>query len=448
MLAAIRHVFQAAACLCLFVLLQGAVALADENTINGLRVGFTDDATRIVLETAEKTEVRLFLLTDPWRLVVDMPPASWRAVGPDGAMLGASGPLSVSPLRRFRYGVPDPSTSRLVLEMATPAIPVAVFRLPKQAPAIGERLVIDLVPRSDTVFRVAAQALLNGQQVPMVLQQRPDGPCIFSGQAENDSCKPVVPTEETAGMLLPIPKPAAPALVAESRAPRWVVFIDAGHGGKDPGAIGVSGTKEKTVTLESALLLARLLEETGQVKPVLSRRDDVYHSLRKRISLARAASADLFISLHADAARNSKARGFSVFTLSDRASDAEAARLAAQENKADLIGGADLETADPVISEALLGMFQRESMNESSVLADYILRHAGPLAAQQRGHRFAGFAVLKSPDLPSVLVEMGFLTNRQDERNLNDASWRLGLVSRLRDAIMDYLETRWKQKDS
>jgi N-acetylmuramoyl-L-alanine amidase len=224
------------------------------------------------------------------------------------------------------------------------------------------------------------------------------------------------------------------------RSDKWVVFIDAGHGGKDPGAISPSGIQEKTITLKAAHELAQQLNATGKIKAVLSREDDRYYRLRKRISLARREKADVFISLHADAAPNRKAQGVSVFTLSETASDKEAAQLAAQENKADLIGGPDLDTTDPAVTTVLLGMFQRESMNQSSVLAAEIIKTFKGLPTPRRGHRFAGFAVLKSPDVPSVLIEMGFLTNRKDERNLQSRAYRRDLMARITRAVVTYLE--------
>ena len=221
---------------------------------------------------------------------------------------------------------------------------------------------------------------------------------------------------------------------------RWVVFIDAGHGGKDPGAIGKSGTKEKAITLAAARDLAQQLAATGKIQPILARRDDRYLRLRERIRLARRQQADVFISLHADSAQSGKARGISVFTLSDIASDKEAAALARKENKADLIGGPDLGAEDPDAAGALLRMFQRESMNQSSHLAAAILKQISDMpGGDRRGHRFAGFAVLKAPDMPSVLVEMGFLSNRDDEKNLRNATYLRKLNSRLTSAIINYL---------
>ncbi|HAD73041.1 MAG TPA: N-acetylmuramoyl-L-alanine amidase, partial [Alphaproteobacteria bacterium] len=214
-----------------------------------------------------------------------------------------------------------------------------------------------------------------------------------------------------------------------------------GHGGKDPGALGKRGTREKDITLKAAKMLAEELRKSAHITPILIRDSDRFYKLRTRIKRARDKQADIFVSLHADSAPNTKARGISVFSLSDTASDKEAAYLAKRENKADLIGGPDLGGEDPVAANALLRMFQRESMNESAKLATVILSNIKDLpGGDKRGHRFAGFAVLKSPDIPSILVEMGFLSNRQDEKNLRDDSYLRGLSKRLARAISRYLE--------
>jgi N-acetylmuramoyl-L-alanine amidase len=188
-------------------------------------------------------------------------------------------------------------------------------------------------------------------------------------------------------------------------------------------------------------MLAEELRKSAHITPILIRDSDRFYKLRTRIKRARDKQADIFVSLHADSAPNTKARGISVFSLSDTASDKEAAYLAKRENKADLIGGPDLGGEDPVAANALLRMFQRESMNESAKLATVILSNIKDLpGGDKRGHRFAGFAVLKSPDIPSILVEMGFLSNRQDEKNLRDDSYLRGLSKRLARAISRYLE--------
>ena len=426
-----------------------------ENAITGIRTGSVvidgGDAARLVVETQDVADINMFLLSDPYRLVIDFPSLKWRASGK-----GASGALQTPPLRSFRYGAPKPGVSRLVIEMAGPAAPVRVFRLPPNDR--GHRLVVDMLDRGETAFRVASQAFKNNTQSPLALaleQPAKTGDVMLMPikrpQQKSQISPKKWPNRDKNGLLLPWPKPREIIQLARSNAKgytdinishsdKWIVFIDAGHGGKDPGAIGISGLYEKDVTLSAAKELAKQLNATGRVRAVLSRDHDVYHKLRKRINLARQKKADVFISLHADAAENKKARGVSVFTLSEKASDKEAALLAKRENKADLIGGPDLGTTDPQVSTALLSMFQRESMNQSSVLAKYIINEFTGLPTPKRGHRFAGFAVLKSPDVPSVLIEMGFLTNSRDEKNLKSTAYRRDLMTRVKKAVMRYLD--------
>ncbi|NDA07898.1 MAG: N-acetylmuramoyl-L-alanine amidase [Alphaproteobacteria bacterium] len=403
-----------------------------QNSITGLRTGNFDGTARLVIETLSETEISVLLLSNPYRLVIDMPDVKWRI-----ADKGASGTLQTPPLRGYRYGVPAPDISRLVIDLDGPAVPVRAFRL---APSnSGYRIIIDLKDRGETAFQLAARALRENRSIPLEVNKDSEGK-----QGQVAMLMPLPRPErredgrDESGQLMPLPRPFEKI---PDRTGRWVVFIDAGHGGKDPGAIGLSGIKEKEITLKAARELEQLLTASGKVRVVLSRDGDIYHKLRHRISLARAEKADVFISLHADAAHNKKAKGVSVFTLSDTASDKEAERLASRENKADLIGGPDLATTDPDIGSALLSMFQRESMNQSSVLAAHILQEFEGLPTPRRGHRFAGFAVLKSPDVPSVLIEMGFLTNKADERNLKKSTYRRDLMQRLTRAVLRYLET-------
>ena len=445
-------------------LLACGLADAADNRITDIRTGGTSSLARLVVETTAETPFSLLLLSDPYRLVIDMPETLWRSDGRP-----REGALQTSPLEGYRYGNPSPGRSRLVIDLDGPAIPVDAYRLPPTA--TGHRLVVDLEASGPTAFQLAARALKQQGGRPLDLgpppasasrgltmlmpEPRPGPPA--AGRAQAGALLPLPRPPQAAGIspsgtLLPLPRPspsaktllakilpAKPPPATPARKGKWIVFIDAGHGGKDPGAIGVSGTKEKDITLKAARELVRQLEATGRIKALLSRDGDHFHRLRKRITLAREARADVFISLHADAAPNRKARGVSIFTLSDRASDKEAAHLARQENKADLIGGPDLDATDPVVTSALLGMFQRESMNQSAVLAAELISEFRGIPTAQRGHRFAGFAVLKSPDVPSVLVEMGFLTNREDERRLRTESYRRDLMARIARGVLRYL---------
>jgi N-acetylmuramoyl-L-alanine amidase len=327
-----------------------------------------------------------------------------------------------------------------VIELYQPAAPIRAFTLP--AASGGKRLVVDLVNVGNTAFMVAAAALKKSPgatflPLPADLTTANSPTKAVGHQMKLPKSKRSMQTKQSAE----VSKPAIDtALMLKRTNRRWVVFIDAGHGGKDPGAIGKSGTREKTVTLAAARDLAKQLAATGKIRPILARHDDSYLRLRERIRLARRQHSDVFISLHADSAQSGKARGISVFTLSDTASDKEAAALARKENKADLIGGPDLGTEDPDAAGELLRMFQRESMNQSAYLAAAIMTKIRDMpGGDRRGHRFAGFAVLKAPDMPSVLIEMGFLSNRDDEKNLRNSDYLRKLNSRLTKAIIDYL---------
>jgi N-acetylmuramoyl-L-alanine amidase len=407
-----------------------------ENAVTGMRVGAVtiDDRTglRLVIETQAPLKANLLLLQSPYRLVIDMPKTSWNV-----DKLARRGNLQVAPGLAYRFGNPKPEIGRLVIELEKPAAPVRVFALPSAG--AGSRFVIDLLDRGKTAFLVASSALEKNPKID--LNDAVKDRAIFK---DADRVKTVNP------LTMPLPKskpalhanrPATLAIATSKPRPRkWVVFIDAGHGGKDPGALGKEGTAEKNITLAAALELASQLRATGKITPILARDDDRFLRLRQRIRLARKNQADLFISLHADSAQRSSARGISVFTLSDNASDKEAAALARQENSADLIGGPDLSAEDPEAAGALVRMFQRESMNQSARFAAVILQQIRDLpGGDRRGHRFAGFAVLKAPDMPSVLVEMGFLSNRKDEANLNKKSYRQDLSKRLAKAILIYL---------
>ena len=423
----------------LCVMLTAVTSPLAQNSVTSIRIGTVtfDDSPglRLVVETLLPTQSQLSLLTDPYRLVIDMPDVSWQVNG-----LPQRGDLGMGLASAYRFGSPKPNIGRLVIELNQPASPVRAFTLP---PATGgERFVVDLVNVGDTAFMVAAAALKKSQGAtfaapPADLTSANSPTKAVSRQMKLPKSRRALQAKQSVGASKPAIDSAS---VPKRKNRRWVVFIDAGHGGKDPGAIGKSGTHEKVVTLAAASDLAKQLAATGKIQPILARHDDRYLRLRERIRLARRQQADVFISLHADSARSGKARGISVFTLSDTASDEEAAALARNENKADLIGGPDLGAEDPDAAGELLRMFQRESMNQSSYLAAAILTQIRDMpGGDRRGHRFAGFAVLKAPDMPSVLVEMGFLSNRDDEKNLRNSDYLRKLNSRLTKAVINYL---------
>ena len=219
-----------------------------------------------------------------------------------------------------------------------------------------------------------------------------------------------------------------------------IVFIDPGHGGKDPGAIGTLGTLEKELTLKASFLLAKALNKNTQIEALLSRTGDYFLPLRDRTKLAKKNKADIFISIHADSSKNKNASGISVFSLSDRASDKEAQILAKRENDVDNMLGVQKKIKDPFVYGSLIKMFQREAMNDSSFLAKKIISNLTKTKlAVNRGHRFAGFAVLKSYEIPSVLIEIGFLSNQKEEKKMLSNKYMNDLSKGLAKAIENYL---------
>lgn len=219
------------------------------------------------------------------------------------------------------------------------------------------------------------------------------------------------------------------------------VVLDAGHGGVDPGAIGLSGVYEKEIALDTTRLVARQLEASKRYRVVLTRNSDEFVALQERVARARAADGELFLSIHADALPSPGMRGASVFTLSEKASDAEAAALAASENKADLIAGIDLSRHAPEVSTILIDLARRQTNNLSIRLARRLVTELGQdVRMLNNSHRSAGFAVLKAPDIPSALVELGALSNRDEEHSLRTSSYREKLAVSLVRSVNDYFD--------
>ena len=386
----------------LALLLPAAPALGKPEVLD-VRLGLHPDKTRVVLDLTESPGYRIFPLADPYRMVVDLSEVVWRL--PDG-----HAPQGRGLVQSLRYGLFAPGTSRVVLDLAGPTRIQEVQVLPASADA-PTRLVIDLAPISEADFQASLRS----------------APLMSS-----------VTMAAPAALVLPPPKPET------GGDERPVVVIDAGHGGVDPGAIGGSGVYEKEITLAMAIELRKQLEKTGRYQVVLTRDSDVFVRLRDRIDVARAAGADLFVSLHADAHTTSDLRGASVYTLSEKASDAEAAALATKENKSDVIAGIDLSNENEVVTNILIDLAQRETKNLSARFAALLvdeLKRDTPLL--RNTHRFAGFAVLKAPDVPSVLIELGYLSSDEDEAQLRSAKHRAKLGTAIVRAVDGFFE--WQQ---
>ncbi|MDX2104724.1 MAG: N-acetylmuramoyl-L-alanine amidase [Alphaproteobacteria bacterium] len=230
---------------------------------------------------------------------------------------------------------------------------------------------------------------------------------------------------------------------ARPAVPPRVIAIDAGHGGKDPGAIGVRGTHEKELTIAVAKDLARRLQTNGRYRVILTRNDDSFVTLGDRVKIARERRAELFISLHADSVQNPQTRGFSVYTLSETASDDLAGALATSQNAVDRLAGIDLTKHSRQVRNILVDLMHRDTANASNRMAQSLLdSFAPPFSPIQRPHRQANFAVLRAPDIPSILVEMGFISNAEDERALQQRSTQTRISERLVLAVDGFFAAR------
>lgn len=372
------------------------IAVAQDLKVQDIRIGVNADSTRFVVELNDSVEPRIFGLPDPFRVVIDLPEVDFDL--PEERIGDGAGLIS-----RLRYGLFRPGISRFVLDLASPSKVTNHFVL---KPDGGKpwRLVLDIAPTTRADF---------------IASMRPS-------------------TADT-----PRPAPAVPVPTTPKQDARPVVVVDAGHGGVDPGAIGVSGVYEKKIVLDYARAIAQRLRETGKFEVALTRNRDIFLPLRERVQIARTNGADLFLSLHVNTHPKRATRGLSVYTLSNRASDKEAAALAAYENKSDVIGGVDLGGYSNDVQNILIDFAQAKTNELSVKFARDILVGAikpeAPLLT--RPWRSAGFAVLKAPDIPSVLVELGYISNPREERLLLSAAHRNKLTATIVEAIEIYFKT-------
>ena len=355
-------------------------AAAADRTVKDIRMWTAPDHTRLVLDLSDRVEYRLFRLQDPARVVVDLEGTRSQA---DRDNLTLPDPV----LRDVRTGYPKDGTFRVVMDLKRDVNP-KTFQLKPHGPH-GHRLVIDLHRKQG-----------EGRRVARALEK----------------------TESS----------------------EHLIAVDAGHGGEDPGAIGPGGIQEKDVVLEIARRLAREINAKPGMRAFLTRKGDYFVELRERIEKAREAKADLFISIHADAFRNPQARGASVYALSRKgATDEAAAWLAKSENRADLAGGVDLEQVDQAVASVLLDLSQTATISDSLDLGSHVLTNLGQFAHLHRDEvHQAPFVVLKSPDIPSVLVETGFISNNAEARQLQRGGYQAKIADAVADGSATFLDRR------
>jgi len=384
---------------------NAAARPAPQILVSDLRIGQRGEHTRFVLNISDKVDFEVFTLADPYRIVIDFPEVAWRLE--PGAVQGPTGLI-----KGFRFGLYRPGRSRMVIDMTGPTVIANKFLLPPDGER-GYRLVLDLKP-TDRIGYLATAGWPKGAAEPTSPADEPP--------VEDFSDKP-------------------------ANAKR-VVVIDPGHGGVDPGATGVDGTYEKDLVLPLGKALRDALERTGKYTVVMTRDTDIFLSLKARVAVARRSKADLFVSLHADSAPDSFVRGASVYTLSEKASDKEAEALAKAENQSDVIAGVDLTNESDVVTSILIDLAQRETKNNAVKFAQNLvpeLQRAGDVT--QKSHRFAGFRVLKAPDVPSVLIEVGYVSNRLDESVMGTNRWRRVMTTAISRAIDRYFrESRLDHK--
>lgn len=371
-----------------------AAAVADPILAYGARIAGDDARTRVVIELDRAPSVAVHYLADPPRVVVDLPATAFGFPAKD---LDARGLFTA-----IRYGTMDKDSARIVLTAAKPA-KLVMARVQQNESGKGYRLVLD------------AEMVPPEQYADLVRKQ------TWTDEDTAADVGPVVPVENV--------KPSD-----------FLIAVDAGHGGIDAGAMASDGsTPEKQITLAFAKALTEKLNAQPGIKAFLTRDSDAYLSLSQRVTIARQNHAALFISLHADTLKQKDIRGSTVYTISDRASDRLAADVADRENSSDKLAGTETRTTPPVVADILMDLTRRETQAFSVSLAQDVLNSFnGQIAMINNPHRYAGFQVLTAPDVPSILVELGFLSNKEDEKLLLDDTWRAKLVDRLAEAVRQY----------
>ncbi|MCR9139526.1 MAG: N-acetylmuramoyl-L-alanine amidase [Alphaproteobacteria bacterium] len=356
-----------------------------------MRVAGDEIRTRVVIEFEQKPEFSFHLLKSPHRMVVDLPETLF---GLDEEISDGRGLLS-----DIRYGLMAPGRSRIVFKAIGPMKP-EMAEIMENDSGGGYRLVFDLVAISDSEFA----KLMREQD--------------WSGQ---------VPQTGKSARIAPVDP------VAKSQ---FTVAIDPGHGGIDTGARGRKGLQEKDLTLEMSQTLKAVLSNYGDIRVIMTREDDRFVSLPERVRIARQHEADLFVSIHADSIRLRGVRGATVYTLSDKASDQMAQQLATSENRSDLIAGLSLEDEPDGVADILIDLTRRETHLFSVGMARSVVdSFEGSIKLIKNPIRSAGFRVLRAHDVPSVLVELGYLSNIEDEKLLRDPKWREKTAALLASAI-------------
>lgn len=369
-------------------------AVVKDTVVMGARIGEHADRTRFVVELSEPVAMRTFTLNNPNRVVIDMPAVRWHLEGPPR-------PTANGAIRSYRYGMFRPGNSRFVIDLNKPVVMSEPLVLPPEN-GYGYRVVIDLFPTTQAKFD------------------------------RNSGWPDDLKAREAAAQLAMLPKaPPEP----QSRIKK-VIVIDPGHGGTDPGTHGYDGTQEKDLVLAVSMQLQRVLLARGYTVR-MTRDSDVAVVLGQRARIARSYRADLFISVHANSNPDPNVSGLSIYTLDEKGSDAEAAALVAKENSADKVAGVDIYGDNSAVAPILIDLAQRDTMNKSSHFAELALaelRGATDILPR-KPHRSGALVVLKAPDVPSVLVEIGFMSNPTEAEQMQSDAWRARVARAIAAAV-------------
>lgn len=402
-----RKLIGAAAATCLLSVCR--VSYAAANNIIAIRIWPSSTYTRITMESSATIQYKQMKLSNPDRLVIDIQDMQLNSTLQNISQQAiASDPL----IKTIRAGQFDPQTVRIVVELKTDIKP-QLFTL-KPIAGFKDRFVIDLYP---------AKALADDPMLAL-LEDFNDG--TLNTQTPSTKTPP------------PATKPN------KSKRNTFTIMLDPGHGGEDPGAVGPSGIREKDIVLKIAKQLKQMISREPNMKVYLTREEDVFIPLGIRVAKARKLNANLFISIHADAFTTPTARGSSVFALSEKGATSAAAKFLAQtQNKADEIGGIKITSKDRYLNQTLVDLTQTATINDSLKFGKFVLNNIGKLnKLHKNGVEQAGFAVLKAPDIPSILVETAFISNPEEEKKLSSNNFQKQMASAIFDGIRSHINTQ------
>jgi N-acetylmuramoyl-L-alanine amidase len=419
----LRVLFVALVAVSLFVVISVTARAGAKAT--AARVAGDENRTRFVADVSQAVSFTVYVLPDPYRVVIDLPDVNFDL--PKGVGRKVRGLI-----KEFRYGMVEEGRSRIVIDTNGPVLIEKSFLVPPKA-SQPSRIVVDLVTTTEDEFAAAFEAsqVAAKDETP----KQPEAEAT-TATADDESAASAAEPDSAASA-----ENETPAAIGRPSGKRLIV-LDPGHGGIDPGARSPRGTKEKDVVFAMAQAIRRELLATGRYEVKLTREGDKFLALPQRREMARKLAADLFIAIHADTVRGPSARGMTIYTLSDKASDAEAEALASKENRVDIIAGLDLETENPEVTNILIDLAQRESKNHAMLFSKRAVGELKPLTLMTgKPQRSAGFIVLKAPDVPSVLVELGYLSSKQDEALLTSKAWHGKIAKAMTRAVDKYFSS-------